>query len=61
VQGCDRDVTGLELAEISQQSHVSVMDITVFPLKDLIQDPEVCGMDGLWGADRVRAQQWGSK
>jgi len=35
-RGVTVDVTGLELAEVCQQSHVSVMDVTVFPLKDLI-------------------------
>jgi len=31
LRGCDRELTGLELAEVCQQSYMSVMDITVFP------------------------------
>jgi len=34
--GVTGDVTGSELAEVCQQGHVSVTDVTVFPLKDLV-------------------------
>ena len=49
--GC---VTDLELAEICQKSHMSVMGHNSIPLSRISsQYPEVHGMGGLWGADRV--------
>ena len=47
-------MTGLEPAVICQQSHVSVMGHNSIPPSRISsQDPEVHGMGGLWGADRV--------
>jgi len=48
------DVTGSELAKISQQSHVSVTGHNSIPPSRMSsRDPEVHGMAGLWGADGV--------
>jgi len=48
------DVTGSELAEVCQQSNVSVTGCySIPPSRISSQDPEVDGMGGLWGADGV--------
>ena len=47
-------MTDSELADICQQSHVSVMGCNSIPPSRISsRDPEVHGMDGLWGADGV--------
>src|SRR5882724_8529948 len=52
--GVTGDVTGSELAKVCQQSHVSVTGHNrIPPSRVSSRDPEVHGMGGLWGADRV--------
>jgi len=49
--GVTGDVTGLELAEVCQQSYVSVTGHNSIPPSRISsRDPEVHGMGGLWGA-----------
>ena len=57
-----RGVTGSELAEICQQCHMSVTGCNSIPPSRISsQDPEVHGMDSLWGADGVPCTAVGFK
>ena len=48
------DVTGSELAEVYQQSHMSVMGRNSIPPSRISsRDPEVHGTGGLWETGRV--------